>query len=915
MKTFKRIIASTISVLMILASLLTVNVFAETVTFPDVADDYAYKGAIYSLVEAGIINGIEENGVLNFKPENTITRAEFAKLIAVKLAGNVTLTETTAQFPDVAQDYWANPYIAYAVKAGIINGNPDGTFRPFNPVTYGEAIKMIVCAKGYGSLYIPSEPWFANYIQIANQIDLTKYAQGYGANEASRGLVAQLIYNMDFCKNITVSQPGGGPSFEDDDEYEEFDGVVEGVYETSLTGQRLGLSKLQVMISGKKFGIGDYDLDKFYSYLGKMVTIRYKEGSKNEIISIVESGDNSKITIDASCIDSVSADGIEYYEDEKSTKVLTAKFADDLYVIYNGSGVAKDDITDEFIEDYFNIESGEITLMNNDGGKDYEIAYVTSYETYYVSGKSSSDGVYTINDNNNINGASIVLDEDDCTVSKVSSLGGKPSSSSLSAITSKSVISVAKPYDRTEGTEVIISTIKESSGEVDELDGTGYICINGKDYTYSDYYLALEDKNPDEYELEVGDKAAFYFDYAGRLVFMTKSETADDNSYAYILGYDEGSGLGARCYLRLYAIVGSSAKVIEDAYLDTEVRFNGNDEVASDVGDLLEEKAAELNDKFGSSISNASHAQLIKYKSFTDKDGHTCIDEIETLDPDVKADTLDYKSKAFSQDGKSQFVINSSTIIIQVPDDRTDETKFKKTTSAFSDGNQYKVEAYDIKSSTAKVVLYYSNSSKTDIYASNNVAFVAGNIRGADNDDDVTVDQLPYFYAGNAVPEEKDMPTLLTEKRGMLTGIDKGDLIRLAVDNNEIVKVEKLFVNGVLYDRNGEEADGNIVKQSDGKDGEYYYVMYGTVHEVSESNVMIAPQIVDDHEDYKGEWENFNITSSTKIYRWNSSTSKYESDIEPTSLQSVASTTDASTASNVIVIRINNSVKAIYVVK
>lgn len=907
MKTFKRIIASTISVLMILASLLTVNVFAETVTFPDVADDYAYKGAIYSLVEAGIINGIEENGVLNFKPENTITRAEFAKLIAVKLAGNVTLTETTAQFPDVAQDYWANPYIAYAVKAGIINGNPDGTFRPFNPVTYGEAIKMLVCAKGYGSLYTPSEPWFANYIQIANQIDLTKYAQGYGANEAPRGLVAQLIYNMDFCKNITVSRPGGGPSFEDEEEYEELDGVVEGVYETSLTGQRLGLSKLQVMISGQKFNIGDFSLDKFYNYLGKMVTIRYKESSKNEIISVVESGDNSKITIEANCIESVSADEIEYYEDEESTKALTAKLSDNLYVIYNGSGVAKEDITDKFIKEKFNIESGEITLMNNDGGKDYEIAYVTSYETYYVSGKSSSDGVYTINDSNNINGSSIVLDEDDCTVQKISSLGGKMSSSSLSSITSKSVISVAKPYDRTEGTEVIISTIKESSGEVDELDGTDYICINGKDYTYSNYYRALEDKNSEEYKLEVGDKAAFYFDYAGRLVFMAKNETADDNSYAYIIGYDEGSGLGAKCYLRLYAIVGSSGRVIPDAYLDTEVRFNGKDEVASTVGDLLEANATKLNEKF-SGIKNASHAQLIKYKSFTDKDGHTCIDEIETLEPAVSEGELDYKSKAFSKDGKSKFVTNSSTIIIQVPDDRADEKKYKKT--SFSDGYKYNVEAYDVKSNTAKVVLHYSNSSKTDIYASNNVAFVA-DIRGAKNDDDVTVDQLTYYYAGKT---ETETP-ILTEKRGMLDGIAKGDLIRFAVDNGEIVKVEKLFVDGVLYERDGKVSTDNIVTQSDGKgNDDYYMVMYGTVDIVDDASIQVTPQIVTDHNDYKENWTNFNIASSAKIYKLNSK-GDFETDAELGSLQSVESTSDASIASKVIVISINDNVKAIYVVE
>ena len=161
MKTFKRITATTLAVLMVLATILTVNVFADSVTFPDVANDYYYKDAIYSLVNEGVINGVkQEDGTFLFKPEDTITRAEFAKLVAVATAGNVALTETTTRFPDLAVDHWANTYIAYAVKMGIINGNSDGTFRPETPVSYGEAVKMLVCAKGYGSLYTATEPWY-----------------------------------------------------------------------------------------------------------------------------------------------------------------------------------------------------------------------------------------------------------------------------------------------------------------------------------------------------------------------------------------------------------------------------------------------------------------------------------------------------------------------------------------------------------------------------------------------------------------------------------------------------------------------------------------------------------------------------------------------------------------------------------
>ena len=50
---------------------------------------------------------------------------------------------------DVPANSWASGYINVAVTMGIINGYPDGTFKPENPVTYAEALKMILAAIGY----------------------------------------------------------------------------------------------------------------------------------------------------------------------------------------------------------------------------------------------------------------------------------------------------------------------------------------------------------------------------------------------------------------------------------------------------------------------------------------------------------------------------------------------------------------------------------------------------------------------------------------------------------------------------------------------------------------------------------------------------------------------------------------------
>ena len=47
-------------------------------------------------------------------------------------------------FSDVYPGSWDNGYIAVANTKGVVQGYPNGTFRPENNVTYGEAITMIV---------------------------------------------------------------------------------------------------------------------------------------------------------------------------------------------------------------------------------------------------------------------------------------------------------------------------------------------------------------------------------------------------------------------------------------------------------------------------------------------------------------------------------------------------------------------------------------------------------------------------------------------------------------------------------------------------------------------------------------------------------------------------------------------------
>jgi hypothetical protein len=59
---------------------------------------------------------------------------------------NITAGNDTSEFKDVPKTYWAYEEIMGMVKAGILCGYPDGTFKPENPVTRAEFAKIMVLA-------------------------------------------------------------------------------------------------------------------------------------------------------------------------------------------------------------------------------------------------------------------------------------------------------------------------------------------------------------------------------------------------------------------------------------------------------------------------------------------------------------------------------------------------------------------------------------------------------------------------------------------------------------------------------------------------------------------------------------------------------------------------------------------------
>lgn len=104
---------------------------------------WAYDEVAY-LANLSIINGYPNN---IFKPLGHTTRAEAAKMLAVAL--DLDVKSERSRYKDVKEDHWAKDYITAATKAGIFNGNPDGTFKPNDKLTRAQMAKLLSAAYGF----------------------------------------------------------------------------------------------------------------------------------------------------------------------------------------------------------------------------------------------------------------------------------------------------------------------------------------------------------------------------------------------------------------------------------------------------------------------------------------------------------------------------------------------------------------------------------------------------------------------------------------------------------------------------------------------------------------------------------------------------------------------------------------------
>ena len=138
--------------------------------FKDVSQAAWARDEINGLAKAGVING--KTGEL-FAPNDTITRAEFAKILMGTL-GLASDAYTTSSFKDVSPDDWCFKYVESAYNLGIINGVGAGTFAPNALITRQDMAVMVARAAQVAGKDISEVAEVKTFADAANISDYAK---------------------------------------------------------------------------------------------------------------------------------------------------------------------------------------------------------------------------------------------------------------------------------------------------------------------------------------------------------------------------------------------------------------------------------------------------------------------------------------------------------------------------------------------------------------------------------------------------------------------------------------------------------------------------------------------------------------------------------------------------------------------
>lgn len=744
---------------------------------PDIAGT-KYEEAAEVLGALGIMVG--DAGTGSFRPEDDIKRSEMAK-VAVYASGLEDIANNSnfpTRFPDVSSRHWASGAINVAESQGMVIGDNNGNFRPDDPVSLQEAVTIMVRSMGYEPVAQSNGGFPGGYMYVASSNQLLKGITATAKGAASRGDIAQLVFNALTVNLMEQTGFGTNVSYEVVDKTLLFDklnvekgyGQITGTSETTLSGGST-IAEDRIQINDEVFIEGTASAKQLLGHnVVYYARIDATTDEKTVIVVRSQASKNNTLTLNSDDISGTGgsiAGGITItYATENMSNPKTVKTVENPVFIYNGK------YDTEVTVESLNIDSGNLVLLDTDVNNIYDIVFINEFTNIVVDTVSTVTGRVT----DKYNGTSIVLDPEEETVAYTLIKDGNEIQTA--DLREWNVISYTTSRDRA----LIRGYVTDESivGTVTQITSNGGVRFNNESTSYK---IAQSYPN----EIQVRDQGRFYLDYEGKIAAVDQSETAPDNTavrerYGFLVNAAETGTLDTDVQFKIFTEDGKT-EVLGSA---NRIRLNGTYGITP--SEVLGSLAP------GGTVT----PQMVTFRTNTDgkiTSINTAFDNTATGAPNVDRFTLNISREGMiykSASGKlGDITIDANTIIFDIPTSAgTDTDKYAvRNKSMFTNDGSYDVNIYDLTESyTAKVVLV---TNSTGIAAADAPIVLVDELAEAQNEDYESIDVLYGLSEGKEV-------TINASETGVFvkdsTPLQRGDIIQYSTNTKgEADEIQLLF--------------------------------------------------------------------------------------------------------------------------
>ncbi|MDQ0244794.1 hypothetical protein J2S09_002365 [Bacillus fengqiuensis] len=194
-KNYRKFVAGTVTAAVVASAIAPA---ASAATFSDVDPASSHAEAIDALSEAGVINGYPDG---TFKPGNSITRGQVAKMIARTIEGDGEVEQVFDDVPVTADEELVKA-AQEVFEAGAITG-ANGKLMPANEITRQQMAKVLV--EAFGLTHVEGAesqvtdldkayPDFREYIEVLSENGVTNVEEFRPLEKVSRAQFASFVY-------------------------------------------------------------------------------------------------------------------------------------------------------------------------------------------------------------------------------------------------------------------------------------------------------------------------------------------------------------------------------------------------------------------------------------------------------------------------------------------------------------------------------------------------------------------------------------------------------------------------------------------------------------------------------------------------------------------------------------------------